>query len=267
MDSPSLLLEGAPNFRDFGGQPTADGRRVRAGQLYRSELLIGLTPRDLDTLAALDIALVCDLRTPGERARLSNEWPLAKPAQILALDIDAEMSAVQPDRWGRRLADPGFGVDKAHEALTENYRRMPGSFARDLRALFLHLTENPGRPILVHCAAGKDRTGFVVAMLLWALGVSRETIVAEYLETNRRYSLERLLNARLSLLPDLIEMTPRTRAALGVLASVHVDFIEAALDAVGSGFGSVESYLEQACELTPARRDALRAVLLEPALT
>lgn len=263
MESPSLLLEGAPNFRDFGGHPTVDGRRVRSGQLYRSELLLGLTPRDLDTLAALDIALVCDLRTPGERARLNNEWPSTKPAQILALDVEAEMSAVQPDRWGKRLADPSFSAEKAHEALAENYRRMPGSFARDLRALFQHLTENPGRPILVHCAAGKDRTGFVVAMLLWALGVSRQSILADYLETNRRYSVERLVNARTRFLPDL-ELTPTVHAALRVLASVHQDFLEAALDAVNTEFGSIDAYLEQACALTAQRRDRLHEALLHP---
>lgn len=261
MEAPTLLLEGAPNFRDFGGHATADGRRVRAGRLYRSELLLGLTPRDLETLAALDIALVCDLRSPGERARLNNEWPATKPAEILALDIDAEMSAVQPDRWGRRLADPTFSVEKAHLALCDNYRRMPNSFARDLRALFQHLTERPGRAILVHCAAGKDRTGFVVAMLLWALGVSHETILADYLETNRRYTIERLVNARTRFLPDL-EMTPSIRAALGVLASVHTDFIEAAFDAVSSEFGSIDAYLERACELNAGRREKLHQVLL-----
>lgn len=262
MAPSTFLLESAPNFRDFGGHATTDGRCVRKSRLYRSELLLGLSPRDLQTLAALDIGLVCDLRSPAERARINNQWPAHSPAEILALDIDAEMSAVRPDRWAERLADPRFTVERAHLALCENYRRMPTSFARDLRALFQHLTERPQRAVLVHCAAGKDRTGFVVAMLLWALGVPRETILSDYLETNRRYSVDRLVNARAHFLPDL-ELTPTARAALNVLASVHLDFIEAALEATGNEFGSIEGYLEHACELTPARREALRGALLE----
>lgn len=260
MNSPTRLLEGVPNFRDFGGHPTADGRRVRTGTLYRSELLLGLTPRDLDTLAALGIGLVCDLRSPAERARVNNEWPAHSPAEILALDIDAELSEVQPDHWRERLADPRFTANRAHTALCETYARMPTIYARDLRALFQHLTERP-QAVLVHCAAGKDRTGFVVAMLLWALGASRETILADYLETNRRYTVDRLLSARARFLPDLV-LTDNARAALGVLASVHTDFIEAAFDSACREFGSIERYLEQVCELTPARRESLHGALL-----
>lgn len=261
MNPSAYLLEGAPNFRDFGGHKTTDGRHVRTSRLYRSELLLGLKPRDLETLAALDIGLVCDLRSPGERERLSNEWPAHRPAEILALDIDAELSAVQPDKWGRRLADPAFTATHAHAALADNYRRMPTSFARDLRALFQHLAERPERAILVHCAAGKDRTGFVCAMLLWALGVPREAILDDYLLTNQRYSLERLISARGRFLPDF-EMTANAQATLRVLASVHTDFLHAALDAACTEFGNLDAYLERACELTPARRAALHGALL-----
>lgn len=263
MDPLACLLQNAPNFRDFGGYPTTDGRRVRRARLYRSELLLGLTARDLETLAALDIGLVCDLRSPSERERLSNQWPAHRPAEILALDVGADLSAVQPDKWGRRLADPTFTATHAHAALTENYCRMPTSFARDLRVLIRHLAERPALTILVHCAAGKDRTGFVCAMLQWALGVSREHIFDDYLLTNRRYTVERLMNARASFFPDF-GMGTHAEAALRVLASVHAEFLEASFDAVCAEFGDIDNYLERACELTSARRAALHAALLEP---
>lgn len=262
MQASAHLLENAPNFRDFGGYATQDGRRVRRKRLYRSELLLGLTPRELETLAELDIGLVCDLRSPGERKRLQNEWPEHKPAEILALDVGAELSAVQPDKWGKRLADPTFDATRAHAALAENYRRMPTSFARDLRALFQHLSEKPERAVLVHCAAGKDRTGFVCSMLLSALGVSREEILADYLQTNQRYTIERLMNARSRFLPDF-EMAPHAEPALRVLASVNQDFLQTSYDAVLADHGTVDTYLERACELTPARREMLHKVLLE----
>ena len=261
LDTP--LLAAAPNFRDFGGRATHDGRKVRRQRLYRSELLLGLTPRDLHTLAGLDIRLVCDLRSPGERARMSNEWPEEHPPEILALDINEELSAVQPDKWTRRLADPTFSAPRAHAALIDNYRRMPASYAEDLRALFERMSRPDAPNVLVHCAAGKDRTGFVVAMVLSALGVTHEGVLEDYLATGELFTYERLIATRLRTVLHGADLPEYAHASLRVLASVHVDFIEAALETVRTRFGGVEAYLERECGLTPSRREAMQRVLLE----
>lgn len=263
MTAPEILLEAAPNFRDFGGYATSDHRRVRRRRLFRSELLLDLGERDLATLADLDIGLVCDLRSPGERNKLSNQWPTDAPFELLALDLGAELSAVQPDKWSRKLADPAFDATRAHAALAENYRRMPASYAGDLRALFERLATPDARPMLVHCAAGKDRTGFVVSMLLSALGVPHATIVEDYLATQGRYTYERLVSTRLLLVLHVDGLPPHAEKALRVLASVHLEFLEAAFERIRQDYGSVDAYLEKACGLTPARRDALRNALLE----
>ena len=265
MTPDEILLEAAPNFRDFGGYANTDGHRVRRRRLYRSELLLELLPRDLETLATLGIGLVCDLRTPGERKRLSNDWPRDAAFETIALDVGAELSAVQPAKWSRRLADPGFDAARAHEALCDNYRRMPASYAGDLRALFERLSQPDARPVLVHCAAGKDRTGFVCAMLLSALGVPRETVFADYLATLGRFTYDRLVRTRLHAILDGKPLPPHAEAAMRVLASVHADFLEAAFEVVLAQHGSVDVYLERVCALTPQRRDALRTQLLEPA--
>ena len=263
MTPDEILLEGAPNFRDFGGYATDDGRRVRRRRLYRSELLLDLTERDLATLAGLDIGLVCDLRSPGERNRLSNEWPADRPYELLALDLGGSLSAVQPDKWSRKLADPSFDATRAQDALANNYRRMPASYAGDLRALFDRLTRADAKAVLVHCAAGKDRTGFVSAMLLTALGVPRDTIMQDYLATQARYSFERLINTRLRLVLHVEQLPEHANNALRVLASVRREFLEAAYETLTKDYGGAERYLENLCELTPARRDALHAALLE----
>ena len=260
MTRPALLLETTPNFRDFGGYPTQDGYRVRERRLFRSELLLELSERDLQTLASLDIGLVCDLRSPSERRRASNQWPADKTYKLIALDLGGELAAVQPDKWNQKLVDPAFDEAAAHRALIDNYRRMPGSYHGDLRALFEHLSEPGAGPVLVHCAAGKDRTGFVSALLLWALGVSREHILDDYLQTRGRFSLERMQRVR-AMLSHKVEPA-HSEAPLRVLSSVHPDYLEAAFDAVAKDYGSIERYLEQRCELTPARREALRTALL-----
>ncbi len=263
MTPDEILLEGAPNFRDFGGYAALDGRRVRRRRLYRSELLLDLTARDLATLADLDIGLVCDLRSPGERRKLSNEWPADRPYELLALDLGSGLSAVQPDKWSRKLADPTFDAARAQAALADNYRRMPASYAGDLRALFERLARPDAKSLLVHCAAGKDRTGFVSAMLLTALGVPRDTIMKDYLATQGRYSFERLVNTRLRLVLHVEQLPEHANDALRVLASVRSEFLEAAYATLAKDYGGAERYLEDICELTPSRRDALQAALLE----
>lgn len=262
MEHSSPLLEGAPNFRDFGGSPTTDGRRVRRGRLYRSELLLGLTPADHQTLNGLGIGLVCDLRSPGERARVSNEWSGDDSVRTLALDVAADLSSVQPDKWGRRLVRPDFTPERAREAMIDNYRNMPGAFARDLRALFEYLSEPGAGAVVVHCAVGKDRTGFVSGMILAALGVGRDAILDNYLETGARYPAERMIADRTRFLPDL-ELTPRVRAALGQLVKVDPDYLNAAFDVVRDRFGGNGTYLENDCGLSVSRRELLRAALLE----
>lgn len=261
MNRPALLLEAAPNFRDFGGYPTLDGRRVRERHLFRSELLLDLGERDLQTLADLDIRLVCDLRSPGERQRVSNQWPQNRPYTLVALDTGGDLAAVQPDKWGQKLSDPAFDEAAAHAALIDNYRRMPGSYYKDISALFDYLSQFDARPVLVHCAAGKDRTGFVCAALLWALGVPRDLIFEDYLRTRGRFSLDRMQRIRAML--SHREMSPvPSDAPLRVLASVHPDYLEAAFDTVEKNHGGFDGYLERQCGLTPARREQLQETLL-----
>jgi protein-tyrosine phosphatase len=202
-------------------------------------------------------------RSPGERRKLSNEWPENAPFELLALDLGSELSAVQPDKWSRKLADPKFDAPRAHEALAENYRRMPASYAGDLRALFDHLVRPDARAVLVHCAAGKDRTGFVSAMLLTALGVPHETILTDYLATNGRYSFDRLVSTRLRLVLHVDKLPEHADPALRVLASVQPEFLAAAFEVLQKQYGGAQGYLENHCGLTPERRGQLHAALLE----
>lgn len=262
MNAASPLLEAAPNFRDMGGYVASDGRTVRARRLYRSELLLGLGSNDLETLRSLDIGVVCDLRSPAERHRRSCEWPGDQRPRQLALDLDADLSSVQPDKWSRKLRKPDFGAAEAKAEMLENYRRMPSAYARDLHALFAYLSGPDAGPVLVHCAVGKDRTGFVSAMLLSALGVPRQTLFADYELTSQRFPPERMLAERARFLPD-IDLDDRVRAALGALVLADPDYLNAALEVLDKHHGGIDAYLEQSCGLTADIRSRLQDELLE----
>ena len=165
-----LLLKGLPNARDLGGYPAAAGRAVRSGLLLRAESLTNAAAGDLDSLAALGVGLVIDLRGEAERRVLGEDpWPGAV-AHLPTMDVTQalfqQMMSAGPD--GEALSE-----HEVVEVMLGMYRRFvadPDSraaFAAALRLIGEHAAQ--GTPVLFHCTAGKDRTGWLAAVLLTAL--------------------------------------------------------------------------------------------------
>ncbi|MEN8162075.1 MAG: tyrosine-protein phosphatase [Myxococcota bacterium] len=172
-----LPLEGAENFRDVGGYPSADGRRVRWGAVFRSDSLATLSEADLSTLDALGLRLVCDFRGDAEVEEEPNL--LAGRASVRYWRRPLGDSNVQPAEWRRRFESGDFGdIDSGW--LTRSYRGMIDRSAPDLAAVFRRLAAADAVPAVLHCTAGKDRTGVAVALLLLLLGVSRDCVIEDY---------------------------------------------------------------------------------------
>ncbi|MFP3566431.1 tyrosine-protein phosphatase [Paraburkholderia sp. SIMBA_030] len=253
-------LEGAPNFRDLGGFRAVGGSHVRPGRLFRSESLERLTDGDLAQIASLDIALVYDLRNADERTRASNRWPLGKALETVAGIDSPQLEAVSVFDWRERIADPTFDAAAALHWMQDAYAKMPGLFAGVLASAFDRLGAPAAPATLIHCTAGKDRTGFISAVVLLALGVSRDEVFEDYLLTRNRRSPEALLHM---LGPDLTRQSPTTRAAMLTIADVREGYLGAALHAIERDFCSMEAYLALACGLDSARSRRLRLKLLE----
>ncbi|KAB0606069.1 tyrosine-protein phosphatase [Castellaniella defragrans] len=253
-------LMGAPNFRDLGGCRGAGGGTVRPGRVFRSEALARLTDEDLRRVAALDIGLVCDLRAADERQRAESRWPAGRAARTLYSARADALAAVRISGWRERIADPAFDAEAARQWILGAYAAMPRLFAEVLAELFAAL-EGPASPVtLVHCTAGKDRTGFVCAILLFALGVSRDDVFENYLLTRARCPPAELVRG---LLGDELEgLPPRALDALLVMADVREEYLMAALDCIGRDFGGIDAYFRVACGLTAAGHAGLRMRLL-----
>src|SRR5690606_26864614 len=116
------------------------------------------------------------------------------------------------------------------------------------------IADPSARPLLVHCAAGKDRTGFVCAMLQHALGVPADTIMEDYLATRERYTYERLVNSRLLVILHMQVLPPHAEQALRVLSSVQPEFLETAYERIRQDYGGIDAYLETQCGLSDQRR-------------
>lgn len=250
----AIALEGAPNFRDLGGLLTADGRRLRRGLLYRSEALNTLSERDLEAVRKLGVRLVCDLRSRGERRDWPNRWPSDCAHELLTAADTVHAAAA--DLRGVLKRAFNFTEQQARAFMAATYHGFPEAFAPVLRGLFTHLIEARG-PVLVHCAAGKDRTGFVVAMVLFALGVARETVETDYMLSDRHFGAERIMallaaKGRSGLAPATVDVF-----------RVRSEYLHEVLTQVETAHGSIEAYLQQQCGLTPDRRSRLKEKMLE----
>lgn len=179
-----IALEGCFNFRDLGGYAAADGRRLRTGQVFRADGLHALTPADLDQLLGeIGLSAVIDLRSDEEVAE-TGRGPIAERVEVHAVPLfqrtrTADGESVRPPTMPTNMGDLYFVMLLAAQA----------PIARVVRLL-----ADLERPAVFHCAAGKDRTGLISALLLSLLGVSDETIVADYAFS--RENLDRV-NARL----------------------------------------------------------------------
>ena len=253
-DSRIIALEGVHNFRDFGGWAAIAGERVKRGVLFRSGHLSRATRADLDTIHTLDLHTLADLRQPAERAREPNRLPQTPPANILQSGKGGYDEA--PHVQFLREADLSAGAVRAY--MISAYQRIPteahhqGIFADVFHALA------QGRPLLVHCAAGKDRTGILAALILLALGVSEEAVMEDYLLTNRAVDIDALLPAiaqRMGAQTGKAVQPEALRPMLGVEA----DFLRAALAVISP----LEDYLQTILGIGPGEREALRAMLVQ----
>ena len=248
-------LEGAVNLRDFGGYATVDGRIVRRGRLYRSGSLAGLTPPAQQRFRELGVRLICDLRRPDEKREAPTPIP-EHLARRIEIPIDPGSAIAMRSRLGDRSLTLKERIDFMVAINRELARDHADAYARMFEAL-LELEEGA---FLVHCSAGKDRTGFACALVLHALGVPEETVLEDYLLTNQHVGFE----AWVASLAERLDPEGRlSRDEVLALAGVRPEYLRAAYEAIEAEFEGVENYIERAVGLDAAARALLQSRLLE----
>src|SRR6478735_8668076 len=241
-DAPArhLNLAGATNFRDLGGYPARDGRAVRWRQIFRSNHLGHLTEADIELLRPLGLKSAFDFRGTEERAAA-----MCGIEEIAVHSLPIEPTVVAALRARRANGVPLSSAD-AHDVMRDSYRNYVRQNTANFRALFAHLLQDRA-PLVIHCTAGKDRTGFACALILHALGVSDEMISEDYLLTNRYYRRDPTAGSDL---PDDVRQ---------VLGTVQAGFLAAAFEAIDADYGDLESYLRDGLGLRAAEREQLAA--------
>lgn len=246
-------LRGSPNFRDAGGYPTGDGGRVRWRRLFRSGHLAALEADDEQRLGDLALDLVIDLRRRDECAAEPSRLPPGVRVYNAAVSPGSQANALLGE--GGRIAS-GEAMFAFMCAINREFvESQSGIFA----AAFAEILDSGAQRVLLHCSAGKDRTGFAIAMLQLALGVGRDDVMADYLLSADYYVAQRELpRARRKYVVDHLE-DPHILPLL----SVDAAYLAAALTAIEATHGDPGRYLERGLGLDAAARRELRRRFME----
>lgn len=238
-----LNLAGASNFRDLGGYQTRDGRTVRWRQVFRSNHLAHLTEQDVAIVRGLGVRSAFDFRGVVERAEA-----LCGMADVTVHSLPVEptvVAALRAIAESRQLSK-----SDALEVMRDSYRGYVQDNTQRYRALFTHLLEDRA-PLVIHCTAGKDRTGFACALILHALGVPDDVIADDYLLTNQFYKRDPSASTEL---PDDVKQ---------VLGTVQRPFLNAAFEAIDADYGSLDGYFRDGLGLGQVERKALEGRYLQ----
>ncbi|RYF38640.1 MAG: tyrosine-protein phosphatase, partial [Comamonadaceae bacterium] len=223
----------------------AGGRRMRQRRLFRSDHLGTLQDQDIAALSALGIGRVLDLRGVTERSTAVCALP---GVQVHSLAIEPTIVQVLSE-----LAAAGHTItaDDVVAHMQDTYRGFVRQNTHRFAELFGHLLEADA-PVVFHCTAGKDRTGFAAALIQRALGVSQEDVLHDYLLTNER--LKPPAAARHGLAPEVAR----------VLWRVQPEFLQASFDALEQAYGGLQGYLREGLQLRAPELERLHALYLEP---
>ncbi len=252
MHERNIPLSGAINLRDFGGYATVDGGTVRRGRLFRSGALAGLSETAQQTFGKLGIGLICDLRRDEEKLAHPTPLPQAAPRRL-----EIPISPGSGEAMYAALSESMLSASQCIQFMVDINRDLARDHAADYARMFEGLLELGDQGFLVHCAAGKDRTGFACALILHALGVAEETVLEDYMLTNEYLDIESEITARF-----IAHFGPRERPDpefVRALSGVRPEYLRAAYETMENEYRSVEHYLERAIGLDAAARELLRS--------
>ena len=256
-----LPLEGSPNFRDLGGYIGAGSRSIRWGQLYRSGELGRLSDDDLAYLHGLGLKVICDFRTAFE----VEQSPGRRPDGPALLNLPISGGDVPMVALYQAVGNGDFSeLDGEH--LVRANRLFVREFTPTYAEMVKRVVHSDGRPALIHCTAGKDRTGLGTAILLWILGVPMETVFADYLLTNEYNAqrnemmlgkLRQAIAGNNGVAAETVDLSPMV-----ALTTAKRDYLRAAVESITADYGSIDNYIHDGLGVTAGTKKEIQDNML-----
>ena len=241
------------NFRDCGGYATTDGQRMRTGRLYRSGTVDGARNGDLHTLETIGLKTIVDLRAPKEKKK---ELPAI--AGTRRIDVPIELENRTRERIQPLMTKRG-AEGEVIDILEQMYRDLADEAWPQAGELFKILLNADAYPVLIHCRAGKDRTGFMCALVQQAIGVERAAIFRDYCETNNHFGL---VTPRVERMMRIFSLGRLQMENVRASLSAREEYLQAALDQIDQRHGGMAAYLAK-CGVTSVELETLCGLLVE----
>ena len=271
MYNPEKILTGAPNARDLGGIETADGRIIRPNRLIRSGMLARLTDTDVEYLKSAGLSTVVDFRTSAERIQKPDRV-IDGVSYIVCPMLEDKTAGITRDKPENEDEEAQRTLRMARHLMSKDsdgVRQMRSLYpilvtlehsVLNYRRFFEILLKHENGALLYHCTMGKDRVGTATALILSALGVPREIIVADYMITRERCApgTERLLQSCRKFTDDeaVLDFVYR-------LDTVQEDFIGATFDTIDEVHGGMDSFLREKMGLDAVALRRLKELYLD----
>ncbi len=253
-----LFFEGAHNFRDMGGYQTHEGKQVKWGHLYRSDRLSNLTDEDLKFLNRLQLKHIIDFRSENERTAAPSRLPKESQIETVKLPV-FEDGAFVDALWQAIASGQLLGRD-LHDIMVEANRNFVRQHRQPFAQFLKIVAQSQNTPLMFHCMAGKDRTGFGAALILTILGVGEEDVLADYLQTNIHLEANSQLKYE--------ELTTRINSQasyeeLKPILGVHEDYLAAAFETLHTEYKSFDDYLYRGLNLEAQDIENMRRAFLD----
>jgi protein-tyrosine phosphatase len=252
------ILKGGHNFRDIGGYAAAGGKRVRRGLVFRSGMMTSVDDHDLARLRETGLSLIFDLRSAAEREKYPTPW-----REIGAQEYRFDDSIARTGDLYRLIESGGGSAEETRQAMLNVYRDLVFDHAA-IYGTILYEIANGSLPLAFHCAAGKDRTGVLTALLLSSLGVSYDVVKADYILTNERIDLMAMvLRQREAKDGPVTGINALPLEALVPLLRAESEYLDAAFAEIETRCGTLATYFSEVLRLSDDDQNLLRLRLLE----
>jgi len=252
-----ISFESMQNFRDIGGFVLEDGHNMKPGAVFRSEDLSRMSTGDRDKLKELGIKCIIDLRTPNERSWKSYEISEDTGMQVVHIPILSEEKDLSRWQFFWFLIREGRNLD-FEEYMRRFYNRLAFERTKQTKNILTLLSDERNIPALIHCTGGKDRTGFIAALLQLIIGVPRQTVLQSYLASSEVIASQMKSIEKYIRWMSLGQVSPER---LRPMLEVRKEYLEGTLNEIFHRHKSLDAYLTIGCSVDKCCLERLRKLL------